>query len=339
MEVLLFMIALVPSTDASQRAWNGKSLELESRAAHQRESSDSRRAPLLRQEHSVPSGMASNSLEISSKGRVHSSPKAMGLAQQGEQHRRQPAGLNHSEVDMPEDGQKFEMACDDYPRCTDQDCADPVSTGEFMCNAGEDENGEKKCLKDQYVEAGDRCCSCGGGAQFRNYEDTQCMGGSGLSRSGNYDGKDFSNPQVFLPGDGSAGTVLDCMNTCWAMGEDCTAFSVVNEGDKNFAGKCFFRKGALKYIHGYSDCLDSTCQQRKSDPDVDTNTPEPTTTTIFDNDTRLVFCDDEAKFENIPCTDNPAEARPKTHTTTAPPPTQDDVVDKRDCFVKYLWWR
>jgi len=314
-ELLLLLVVsffAIAAEAVGHKVVNGKVLDSKSGILSGRQGADHPRKPLLRQEFSI-------------------SPRG-GLAEQGSsalehgrrsEHRSPNTTLSHEEgVAMPEDKQKFTTRCADYPRDLSGDSADPVSTGEYLC-------GGDTCQEAQFPEAKDRCCNCNGGSQFRLYENTQCVGESGLSRSGDYNGVKYSNPQPFTD-------VMSCMETCWSMGEDCTAISVVNENSA-FSGKCFFRKGALKYVHDYRGCSNSTCEQRSDEVDdgiIMTTTQPPS------NDTRLAFCDDEAAFENTPCTDNPDEARPRTITTSPPPPpNQDEVVDSRDCAVKYLYWR
>jgi len=230
------------------------------------------------------------------------------------------------DVKLPEGDHAFTSQCVDYPRDDDADNADPVSTGQFMC-AGD------ACKENDYVLAKDQCCNCDGGAQYRVFEDTQCSSEAGLSPSGVYHGKHYDNPHPFQD-------VRECMMTCWSMGENCTGISIINY-DSSFAGMCYFRMGKLKYVHDYHTCYNHTCQQKKEEVGQDLQAMQTTPPPDDSNDTdkRLPYCDDAAIFQDLPCTDNMAEARPATHTTTTAPPTQDEVVDDRDCWVKYLWWR
>merc|ERR1740117_2644619 len=119
------------------------------------------------------------------------------------------------------------------------------------------------------------------------------------------------------------------------MGDECTGISVINEGS-NFGGQCWFRKGNLRYINDYSECFNAECQKRSSTSDntIRMTTPEPAS-----NDTRLPMCDDTDTMTSVDCTTDEKLARPKKVPAPAPaPPTVDEVVDKRDCFVKYLWF-
>jgi len=328
---------------ASHKARNEKALEME-RGTLDRGNADPRRRPLLRQEidprgdmssmHAPSSGM----VEVSSRGTIGSlrmtsvqHAAALGLVHRSKRHRLDPtvnetlSAEHGDQVVLPEGNHPFSWTCVDYPRDTEADAADPVSTGQYLC-AGE------VCKETDYPVARDRCCNCNGGAQFRTYEDTQCFSEDGLSGAGVYHSKHLSNPQPFQD-------VRDCMMTCWSMGENCSGISIINF-DSDFAGMCYFRKGTLKYVHDYKGCYNATCQQRREDvgEDLQMTTPNPETETN-ETDQRLPYCDDDAIFQNLPCTDNMNEALPRTITTTQAPLTQDEVVDNRDCWVKYMWWR
>jgi len=271
------------------------------------------RKPLVRHER-PPS-----SIQISARG--------TSLGRGNQTRHRNPGGIDQGGQVAYYEGEDFTKMCVDFPRVIATDAADPIATGQFLCSGD-------TCKKEEYSEAGDKCCNCDGGAQFLNYENTQCTGDEGLSRVGDYDGMVYKNPEGYLD-------VETCMQTCWGMGAECTGITVIDDGSA-FAGMCYYRKGNLKYTNQYDTCADSKCEQRKDEvgEDVIEINDIPGVVKPLDvNDTRLPLCDDDAAFANTECESDPAKAKPRYHPAPAPPPlAQDDVVDKRDCFVKYLWY-
>lgn len=286
--------------------------------------------PLMRQEHNLA---LLDDMEITSRGRI--SPEHEKDLEQAVLDRDIRGTHDVTSYEMPQAGVDFSEHCVDYPRLFDSDSAGPVPTGQMPCALS--------CIDVQnqypqyYSVAKDRCCNCGGGAQFHSFKDTQCAGEGGLSASRKYDGVEYTNPQSMIGASVNAEPFQSCMETCWAMGEECTAITVVNSNAANsntsFGGKCFFRKGRLKYTHDYS---------ATHNPRTWSEVPQDATRLSDDTatkDTRLVFCTDETILQNIECTTDPTRAKPKRHVKHEAEKTVDDVVDNRDCFVKYLYWQ